>query len=148
MPLLLALGIFHVLFLLLHDWIPLGRLNDTAAVRAENPGSKLLIATLISTTPFAIGLYATVDYMQTGHPHWVFTYLWFSYAILFLGELNAWWIPYFRGTDLQRIERYKQMFGRTHAFLPERHGIQPNTLHVILHIVTLTLLIVLAIQTL
>jgi hypothetical protein len=148
MPLLLALEIFHVLFLLMHDWIPLGRLNDTAAVRAENQGSKLLLATLISTVPYAVGLYATIDYMQTGHPHWVFTYLWFSYTILFLGELNAWWIPYFRGTEPVRIERYRKMFGRTHAFLPERNSIRPNTLHVILHVLTLITLIVLATLTL
>ena len=34
--LLLALQAFHVLFLLFHDWIPLGSLNNIAAVRAEN----------------------------------------------------------------------------------------------------------------
>jgi hypothetical protein len=86
--------------------------------------------------------------MQTGHPHWVFTYLWCSYVILFLGELNAWWIPYFRGTDSQRIERYRQMFGQTHAFLPERNSIRLNTLHVILHVLTLITLIVVATLTL
>jgi hypothetical protein len=35
------------------------------------------------------------------------------------------------------------MFGTTHAFLPERNGIRPNTLHVILHILTLATLVVL-----
>ena len=39
------------------------------------------------------------------------------------------------------------MFGATHAFLPERKGIGPNTLHVILHIVTLTTLVVLGVLT-
>jgi len=46
--LLLALQAFHVLFLLLHDWIPLGSLNNIAAVRAENSLPKLLIGTAIS----------------------------------------------------------------------------------------------------
>ena len=36
------------------------------------------------------------------------------------------------------------MFGRTHAFLPERNGIRPNTLHVILQVATLTTLVLLA----
>ena len=33
---LFLLQLFQVAFLLLHDWIPLGRLNDIAAVRREN----------------------------------------------------------------------------------------------------------------
>jgi hypothetical protein len=36
------------------------------------------------------------------------------------------------------------MFGKTHAFLPVRNGIRINTLHVILHVATLTTLVVLA----
>jgi hypothetical protein len=35
------------------------------------------------------------------------------------------------------------MFGHTHAFLPERNDIRPNTLHVILPAATLTTLVVL-----
>ena len=35
------------------------------------------------------------------------------------------------------------MFGTTHAFLPERNGILLNTLHVILHAATVSLLIAL-----
>ena len=41
--LLLALQAFHVLFLLFHDWIPLGSLNNIAAVRAENSTPKTAI---------------------------------------------------------------------------------------------------------
>lgn len=60
LALLLALQIFHVAFLALHDWVPLGRLNDVRAVRQENPGSKLLVATFLSTVlfvpPLVVGL--------------------------------------------------------------------------------------------
>jgi hypothetical protein len=35
------------------------------------------------------------------------------------------------------------MFGTTHAFLPERNGIRPNTLHIILHMATLITLVLL-----
>jgi hypothetical protein len=38
---LLALQVFQVLFLLVHDWIPLGRLNDVAAVRSQDRGAVL-----------------------------------------------------------------------------------------------------------
>ena len=50
LALLLALQIFHVAFLALHDWIPLGRLNDVRAVTKENPRGKLLIGTAITTS--------------------------------------------------------------------------------------------------
>jgi hypothetical protein len=36
------------------------------------------------------------------------------------------------------------MFARTHAFLPERNGMRPNTLHVVLHASTLATLLLLA----
>jgi hypothetical protein len=37
------------------------------------------------------------------------------------------------------------MYAATHAFLPERNGIRPNTLHVFFDIVTLAILIDLAV---
>jgi hypothetical protein len=43
---LLGLQCFHVLFLALHDWIPLGSLNDLKAVRMANSIQKLFIGTL------------------------------------------------------------------------------------------------------
>jgi hypothetical protein len=39
------------------------------------------------------------------------------------------------------------MFGNTHAFLPARNGVRPNTLHVILHASTLAMLVLLALGT-
>jgi hypothetical protein len=141
---LLALQCFHVLFLALHDWIPLGALNDVKAVRAANPGRKLLAATLISAAPFAIGLAASAIYVGRAYPAWLFWWLWISYGFLFVGELTAWWIPYLFHREPERTARYQVMFGATHAFLPERNGIRLNTLHVILHTVTLSTLVVLA----
>jgi hypothetical protein len=140
---LFGLQCFHVLFLCLHDWIPLGRLNDVKAVRAANPSGKLLLGTLISTAPFAFGLAASAYYIRSSYPHWLLWYLGIGYALLFVGELQAWWIPYFVRHDTARAARYETMFGNTHAFLPARNGIKPNTLHVILHVMTLTTLVVL-----
>jgi hypothetical protein len=39
------------------------------------------------------------------------------------------------------------MYGATHAFLPERNGIRPNTLHLIFDLVTVAILITLALLT-
>jgi hypothetical protein len=77
---LLALQCFHVLFLALHDWIPSGTLNDVKAVRQANPGRKLLVGTLISLTPFAIGLGASAVYFGRAYPAWLFWWLWISYG--------------------------------------------------------------------
>jgi hypothetical protein len=43
-----ALQSFHVLFLLLHDWVPLGRLNDLKSVRAVHSRPQLIAGTLNS----------------------------------------------------------------------------------------------------
>lgn len=143
MGVLFALQCFHVLFLVLHDWIPLGRLNDVKAVRAANPVSKLIAGTMISLVPFAIGFVASALHFGRAYPSWLFWWLWISYSLLFVGELEAWWVPYLIRAEPARAERYQVMFGATHAFLPERHGIRPNTLHVMLHLATLTTLVVL-----
>jgi hypothetical protein len=140
---LFAIQCFHVMFLALHDWVPLGKLNDVKAVRAANPGRKLLAATLVSLTPFAIGLAASTMYFGRVYPAWLLWWLWISYGLLFVGELTAWWIPYLLHPEPDRAARYQVMFGATHAFLPERNGIRPNTLHAILHLATLATLIVL-----
>ena len=68
MSALFALQCFHVLFLALHDRIPLGTLNDVKAVRAANPSRKLVAGTLISLTPFAIGLSASAIYFRRADP--------------------------------------------------------------------------------
>jgi hypothetical protein len=142
---LLAFQFIHVLFLAFHDWIPLGTLNDVKAVRAENPAHKLFLGTLISLIPFAIGFTASCIYLGRTYPGWLRWWLWVSYALLFLGEVEAWWIPYFFGAKPERVARYEAMFGRTHAFLPARNGIRPNTLHVMLHTATVATLIVLGV---
>jgi hypothetical protein len=143
-PTLLGLQIFQVLFLALHDWIPLGRLNDIRAVQSADSTLKLARVTLLSTAPFAFGLAASFYYSSP--PHWLRMWLWGSYGVLFLGALRAWWVPYFLTNERVRAARYEKMFGNTLAFLPMRHGIRPNALHVILHLVTLATLVALALQ--
>ena len=48
---------------------------------------------------------------------------------------------------MARVARYRSLFGATHAFLAERHGITPNSLHVGLHICTAATLVMLAVLT-
>ena len=142
---LLLLQCFHVLFLLLHDWLPLGALNDIRAVRSENPLGELLLTTLVSTAPFLPPLLGNAQHLQGALPGWVTRWIAIAYGILLLGELRAWWIPYFFGGQRERVERYRILFGRTHAFLPARNGIRVNTLHVMLHMATVATLLLLAV---
>lgn len=142
---LLAFQCFEVLFLFLHDWIPLGALNDLKGVSTADSLGKRVATTLISAFPFGVGLIGSIIHFAKPFPDWLFWWLWISYGILFCGILQAWWIPYLIHPEPERAARYKIMFGATHAFLPERNGIRLNTLHVIFHAATVVLLIVLGI---
>ena len=141
---LLVCQIFVVLFVALHDWIPLGRLNNLPAIRAADSTSRLVVVTALSALPFAIGLAASGYYASTGFPKWLLWWLWISYATALYGMLRAWWIPYLLAEDPVRAARYRARFANTHAFLPTRNGIRPDTLHVCLHVSVILLLILLA----
>jgi hypothetical protein len=144
---LLGLQCFVVLFVGLHNWIPLGTLNDLKGVRAEFPGRKLLTVTLINFTPAAFGLAASAIYFGRAYPGWLFWFLWIFYGLACYGSLKEWWIPYLFRPTPERIARYQAMYSTTHAFLPERNGIRPNTLHVIFDVATIAVLITLGVLT-
>ncbi len=144
--LLVILQAVHVVFLWTHDWIPLGRMNDTGAARRQDGIAKLVRVTLIQSLPFTIGLFYSVACWLRAQPApgWLWNWLWISYGLLFAGELSAWWIPYLVRPQPARAARYRALFGRTHAFVPARNGILPNTLHCLLHLATLAMLLTLA----
>jgi hypothetical protein len=133
---LLLLQAFQVIFLWIHDWVPLGRLNDVAAVRRQDSIARLVTVTLVQSVPFTIGLIFSALSLGEPYPDWLSMWLWISYGVLFVGQMRAWWIPYLVKSEPERAARYRQMFGRTHSFLPQRNGIVPNTAHILLHIST------------
>jgi hypothetical protein len=135
----IACQIFIVLFIALHDWIPLGKLNNLAGIRAIDSLGKRLIVTALSTLPYAICLAGSVYYASAIFPAWLDWFLWVSYGIGLYGLLRAWYIPYLLIPDPARAARYRQRFHQTHAFLPTRNGIRPDTLHVGFHAVYLVL---------
>jgi len=139
----LVCEVYVVLFIALHDWIPLGRLNNLRGIRAVDPAAKRLAVTALSTLPFAVGLAASVHYADVGFPRWLLWFLWCSYATGLYGILRAWWLPYLLIPDPARAARYRARFENTHAFLPARNGIRPDTLHAGFHGVFLIAVILL-----
>jgi len=146
--LLIALQAVQVAILWLHDWVPLGRLNDVARVQAQDTRARLIRVTLIQSVPFTIGLALSISYRQVHQPVWTPYWLWVSYLFLFTGELRTWWAPYLLRPEPERAARYQKMFGGTHTFLRVRNGIAPNTLHCVLHAATACTLVTLALLTL
>lgn len=128
---LLALEGCQVAFLLLHDWIPLGRFTNLPAVHSSDSRSELLRTTFLSALPFVLVFVVSCVYWRaSAWPGWLLSWLRVSYLVLLAGALWAWWIPYLALPDPKRALRYRQRFAGTLRFLPERNGIAPDTLHV------------------
>ena len=134
----------QVLFLWTHDWVPLGRMNDVAAVRRADSTQRLLLVTLVQSAPFSFGLLCSLLDFGRSYPHWLYEWLLISYGLLLVGQLRAWWLPYLLRPEPERAARYRVMFGNTHSLLPERNGITPNTAHLLLHLATAATLVFLA----
>jgi hypothetical protein len=142
----LTLQSLVVIFLLFHDWIPLGRLNNLNAIRSQDSFGRRVFVTLLPGLPAGVCLWLTVKHF--GQPYTMPTemWLWITYGILFAGVLRAWWIPYLLVPDAARAARYQTIFADTHTFLPRRNGIAPDTLHTAFHACLMATLVVLCIR--
>ena len=85
---LVVLQAFQLAFLLVHDWIPLGPLNDVHAVRRENAVRLLVIGTAVSSAPVALALWLSIHYFGHPYPAWVKVWLWLTYGLPFSGSLR------------------------------------------------------------
>jgi hypothetical protein len=139
--------VYVVLFIALHDWLPLGKLNKLAGIRTVDTRMQLLRTTVLSTSPFAIGLAGSAYYSAAHYPVWLMLVLWITYGMGLYGILRAWYLPYLVYSDPARAARYRERFADTHAFLPMRNGIRPDTLHVTFHAVLVALMVLLFVLT-
>lgn len=147
MILFLLCQLYVVLFIALHDWLPLGSLNNLAGIRAVDTRMQLLRTTVLSALPFVVGLAGSIYYSATHFPPWLMWVLWITYGMALYGVLRAWYLPYLVYSDPVRAARYRERFADTHAFLPMRNGIRPDTLHVTFHAVLLVLIVLLCVLT-
>jgi hypothetical protein len=88
--LVLTLQIFFVLFLSLHDWVPLGPLNDVRAAQAADTRRRLILVTVASALPSTVGLVGSLFYFRQAFPTWLTVWLWVTYVGLLLGQIRAW----------------------------------------------------------
>nr|WP_255723413.1 hypothetical protein [Sporosarcina sp. ACRSL] len=132
-------------FMIVQDWVPLGKLNDIQAIAAEKSTSELLFVTLSGVIQIALLMGLVLLFIGKRYPLWAKLWLLIHPACLFAGVLFAWWIPYLFGVGAEeKVDSYVRMFGDTHSFLPVMNGIVPNTLHTFFH-VTLAICILLTI---
>jgi hypothetical protein len=143
---LLGLQVFQVVFLWIHDWVPLGKLNDVAAVQSQDTRQRLITITLIQSVPWTVGLYFSLLHWKHPYPVWLYEWLLISYGVLLIGAMRAWWFPYLFRPEPERAARYRIMFGRTYSFLPRRNGLVPNTAHILLHVATAATLVCLLVN--
>ncbi len=77
-----------VLFLLLHDWVNLGSLNNLAAIHGEDQLLRRVFVTLLPSVPVAIGLFYSARYFGQSYPHWLEILLWITYGVLLIGDTS------------------------------------------------------------
>jgi hypothetical protein len=80
---LVFLQALQLLFLLVHDWLPLGRLNDVAAFRRTSTHREMLLALLVPSTPVGTAFALSLVYLHTSFPLWLRTWLSITYGLLF-----------------------------------------------------------------
>lgn len=139
--LLAGLG-FIIVFMVVQDTVPLGRLNNVDAIAESRSTSELIIVTITGTLQFLLIFAGVVFFIGKRYPTLVKIWLIIHQSSIFIGALIAWWIPYLFGIGAaERAESYHIMFGETHSFLPVMNGIVPNTLHTMFHGVLLMCII-------
>jgi hypothetical protein len=108
------------LAVLLHDWLHIPGWTHGRQVFAELGPAKMSMATalngLFPGTAVGFALY----YWQKPKPSFVLTY-WLVYcAVTVFWAIQAWWIPYLRGTDEKTKTLYSKLYARTIQVLPVR----------------------------
>jgi hypothetical protein len=120
----------------LHDWVEIPPFTNLKALKKAHSFKFRLMGSLVNGSLVALPTIVTLIYMRAPLPLWARLLFTIIYALITVGTITTWWIPYFGGGYLfhgnkDGFEEYRN----THSFLPARgDNIMPNTLHVILHI--------------
>jgi hypothetical protein len=122
------------LAMVLHDWLDIPGWTHGRQVYAALGPVKIWIATVINTLFPGAAVFFALRYWHQAKPGYVLDY-WLIYcAVTVLSAIQAWWIPYFRGTDQKTKDLYAKMYAGTRQVLPARgDNPQPNLLHLYFH---------------
>jgi hypothetical protein len=135
----------------LHDWLHIPGWTHGRQVYAALGPAKMWLSTAVNGLLPGLAVGFALSYWQRPKPSFVLTY-WLVYCtVTVAGAMQAWWIPYFRGTDEKTKEMYAKMYEGTIQVLPA-HGNnpRPNLLHLFFHslfLTTLTLSVILRFKT-
>jgi hypothetical protein len=133
-------NLFNILLVLqflvsaFHDWIDIPGWIHGRQVRETVGATKMLIGTAVNAIIPGVAAAFAIYYWKKPAPFGVRIY-WLVYcAMMLLGAITAWWIPYFRGTDQKTKDLYSKMYAGTLQVLPP-HGDnpRPNVFHLCLH---------------
>jgi hypothetical protein len=135
--LLIVVTAAYLIVMLVHDWVPLGPLNDLPRQR-EQPLRMRLLVEAGNVLPVAAILVLAAVFPTGRLPLGASIYL-AAYIVIFavLAWLS-WYRPYLFGSTPEREQAAAHEFGRTTQVLPRRGTrIRPNLMHVILHVLFL-----------
>lgn len=130
----LVLQIFILVFIVAHDWVPLGALNDVQTLKSGPRVRGMKIRTAANSLLVGLAIVLTLLWWSGPYPLAARIVLAAVYALLLAAEIVAWWIPFFFGASPRRTKAIQSMFAQTHSILPRRSDrIVPNTAHILLH---------------
>ncbi len=128
------------LLLLTHDLVPLGRWNSLPTNEIAMP--KRMVSTGINSLagliPTWLAWRSLGVYGRTSDRKTITIFL----VCLVVGELLSWWVPWLTGYSPIDRKKLTAMTAGTYSFVPARHGVRPNALHCVIHLVTVIGLVI------
>jgi hypothetical protein len=118
----------------LHDWLNIPGWTHGRQVYAALGPAKMWIGTAINALFPGLATFYVFHYWHRPKPGFVLGY-WVVYCgVTVMSAVQAWWLPYFRGTDEKTKDLYAKMYAGTRQVLPA-HGDnpRPNLLHLYFH---------------
>lgn len=138
----IVLQIILLFFMTFHDWVHLPPLTDIREMEKHSSWTGRFINSTVFFFLIFIPLFLTWHY-RLNYSFWVTLNIVIFYALLTLGTIISWWIPYFLGSYSESFKNVFDEYKTTHHFLPAiGDNVIPNTFHVILHLQIWTCLVI------
>ena len=103
-----------------HDLVDIPGWTHGSQVRAAFGVNKIVIGTVVNSLFPGVAAALAIYYWHSPAPRGVRNF-WLIYcAVVVMGAIAMWWIPYFRGTDQKTKDRYSKMCAGTIQVLPPR----------------------------